>query len=116
MGALEQLACFFQKKLAFGRERHATRTPAEEVHAKFILQILHLAAQGGLGNAKLRGRPGEVRGFTDSQEISQVPEFHLEFHYAEKALQRKEHGISGKFRLRCILRVWLNCWKYTNEI
>jgi hypothetical protein len=46
-----------------------------------------------LCDPKLRSSLGEVQRFTHRQEISEVPEFHCDIHYAEKAWQRKEQGI-----------------------
>ena len=76
IGALQQLADFLQKKFSFRRERHAARAAAQEVHADLILQVLHLSAQGGLRDSKLRGRLGELQGFTNSQKVSQMSKFH----------------------------------------
>jgi hypothetical protein len=46
-----------------------------------------------LRDPKLRSSLGEVQRFTHSQEISEMPEFHCDIHYAEKAWQRKEQRI-----------------------
>jgi len=51
-------------KFSFRRERHASRTTTQEVHADFILQILHLPAQRRLRDPKLRRGLREVQGFT----------------------------------------------------
>jgi hypothetical protein len=45
---------------AFGRERYASWTKLHQVYADLSFQILHLAAQGGLGDPKLRSGFGEV--------------------------------------------------------
>src|SRR4030095_5046374 len=37
VGALQQLAHFFQKKFSLCRQRHASRTSTQEVRADFIL-------------------------------------------------------------------------------
>src|SRR5712671_6493285 len=72
----QQLAHFLQKKFPFRRERHASRTTTQQIHADFILQILHLAAQRRLRYPKLCRRPGETQCLTNRQKISQMPEFH----------------------------------------
>src|SRR5581483_46985 len=64
-GALQDGASFFQEKFSFGSERHTTRTAAEQVHADFVFQVLHLAAQCGLGDAKFRGGLVEAQGFAN---------------------------------------------------
>jgi len=57
---LTQLADFLQKKPSFRRENYATRTETQEVHANFILQVLHVSAQRRLRHPKLRGCLGGI--------------------------------------------------------
>ena len=93
---LTQLADFLQKKPSFRRENYATRTETQEVHANFILQVLHVSAQRRLRHPKLRGCLGGI------STLHQPPEKYrrcgrisiLQPHYAEKAWQRKKRGIS----------------------
>ena len=56
----ELLADFLQKKPSFRRENYATRTETQEVHANFILQVLHVSAQRRLRHPKLRGCLGGI--------------------------------------------------------
>ena len=65
---LTQLADFLQKKPSFRRENYATRTETQEVHANFMLQVLHLSAQRRLRHPKLRGCLGEFQRFTNRQK------------------------------------------------
>jgi hypothetical protein len=69
---LTQLADFLQKKPSFRRENYATRTETQEVHANFILQVLHVSAQRRLRHPKLRGCLGEFQHFTNRQKVSQM--------------------------------------------
>ena len=69
---LAQLADFLQKKPSFRRESYATRTETQEVHANFVLQVLHVSAQHRLRHPKLRGWLGEFQRFTNRQKVSQM--------------------------------------------
>ena len=90
---LAQLADFLQKKPSFRRENYATRTETQEVHANFILQVLHLSAQRRLRHPKLRSCLGKFQRFTNRQKVSQMEELHSPTHHAEKAWPRNQHGI-----------------------
>jgi len=101
-----------QKQSSLGGERDAARAAFEQIHADFFLQILHLPAQSGLRNAQLRRRLREAQRFAHGEEISEMPEFHCDSHYAEKAWQRKEHGIG---RIRANGRIWFQMVAETTQ-
>ena len=50
--------------------------PAEQGAAQLLLQLGHLAAEGGLGNVQRPGRPGDVPLPGHSEEITEQAQFH----------------------------------------
>jgi hypothetical protein len=70
------VAGFIKKDFSLGREDDAARTTFEKVNADFVFQILDSPTQRRLRDAQERRRFREIQRFSDSQKISQVPEFH----------------------------------------
>ena len=56
---------------------HAAGESVEEFETDLLLQILSLARQCGLRHAQPLSRAPVVLLFADRQEISQVPQFHI---------------------------------------
>jgi hypothetical protein len=50
----------------------------EQPHTQFLLQLLDLVGQGGLGDMSSISSPSEMQCFSQSSEISEVTEFHIE--------------------------------------
>jgi len=70
------VAGFIKKEFSLSREDDAARTTFEKVNADFVLQILDPPTQRRLRDAQECRRFREIQRFSNSQEISQVPEFH----------------------------------------
>jgi hypothetical protein len=72
------VAGFIKKDFPLSREDYAARTAFEKVNADFVFQILDSSTQRRLRDAQEGRRFREIQRFSNSQEISQVPEFHRE--------------------------------------
>ena len=59
-------------------QRHALGVALEEGHAQLPFQGADLLAQGGLLQAQLGGRAGDVSGAGNGQEVAQVSNLHMQ--------------------------------------
>lgn len=75
-GASQHSASFGQERRSCGGELDATRTALEQFQTEFSLQIVNLAAERGLGDAKPARGFGEIQKLADRRKISQMPQFH----------------------------------------
>jgi hypothetical protein len=74
--AVENHARLRQKQFPLLRQPDAMRRAAQEVHAKFLLQIGHLTAQRWLRQSKARCGFGEIQRLRHGQKISEMTQFH----------------------------------------
>ena len=58
-------------------ERHAAAVAVKQFDGKLALQVGDLLAEGWLGNVQPFRRHGEIQRFRKRQEVSDVPEFHM---------------------------------------
>lgn len=58
----------------------------QQDHAQFILQLLDLPAQRRLGNVQAFGSTGEVQGFPQHLEVTQVAQFHTDSSHTLRVL------------------------------
>ena len=70
------MAGFIKKDFSLSREDDTARTTFEKVNADFVFQILDSPTQRRLRDAQEGRRFSEIQRFSNSQKISQVPEFH----------------------------------------
>ena len=61
----------------FGGQVHPVALADQQGAAEFLLQVLHLAGEGGLGQVQKVGRPGDAALPGHGQEIAQGPYLHL---------------------------------------
>jgi hypothetical protein len=67
IGALYEVSRLFEKQFPLGGKYHAAPAALEQVHADFILQVLHLPAQPGFRHAQLSRGFGEAQRFTNGE-------------------------------------------------
>jgi len=80
--APDEIAGVGEESFTRGSEAGAMAIALEEFHAEFILEILDLAADGGLGDAEAGGGAAEIEFFSDGDEVAEVAQFHLLTHSA----------------------------------
>ena len=64
------------KRPAAARELHPGPTPLEQRRLQLVLEVVHLAAERGLGDTQARGRAREVQFLGHRDEVAQMPQFH----------------------------------------
>src|SRR5262249_14411451 len=106
ISVVQQFAGFLQEKFSFCRQRHATRTAAQEVDANLVLQFMDVPAQGGLRNSKPRGGFGEVQCFTDCQKVSHPFQFNCHISLCRNGMiaQPTRHWANSKCRCKSFRR------------
>jgi hypothetical protein len=48
----------------------------EEALAEFVLELLDLLAEGGLGDVAVRGGAGKIAGLGDGEDVAELVNFH----------------------------------------
>ena len=72
----DDLLCPLAEKRALLRQGDAPFAAQEERLAQFLLQLLHLPGQGGLGDVQGLGGRGDGPCLGDGQKIAEGPQFH----------------------------------------
>ena len=57
-------------------ELHPSATPLKQRRLQLLFEVLHLAAERGLGHAQSRRRMGKVQFFSHRNKVAQVSQFH----------------------------------------
>ena len=77
IGMLEDVARFGEKRFTRFSDAHAIGAALEQADAQLPLQIANLATEWRLRDVQTRGRSRDVLFFSDSDEITKMPQLHL---------------------------------------
>src|SRR5260370_9896638 len=75
---LKDALCILHEQFARRTDFHAARKPLEEFKPNLLFQILNLAGQSGLSDAKPQGCPSVVLFLAYGHEIAQMSQFHCD--------------------------------------